>query len=218
MTTLHRRVSAAGALWLSLAAAARVGAQVPRDSTAAAMPADSAGGQGAAGTPATPGSPAAPNAPATPPGAVLPATVPDAPPDPILARACAGQDGGGEAPGLLAVVFRPRTPDAAMAAAARAVGGTIAGESPYGETYVLIPDGAGPLPAIADRLIRQDPVTTVSPVPCPTQAAQPTAPAAGGVVVPVPSGAPVPAGTPPPAGAPPDSTTNSPSGARTKAP
>lgn len=203
MTSWHSRVWVPGVLWLSLSAAAQ--AQVPRDSTGAAAPADSAGRQGAAGAPATPVSPANPGTPPPPPGAVLPTTQPDAPPDPVLARACAGEDGGAEAPGLLAVVFRPRTPDAAQVAAARAVGGKLAGESPYGETYVLVPDSAGPLPAVADRLIRQDPVTTVSPVPCPSQATQPAAPAPGGVVVPVPPGAPPATGAPP-------------SGADTKAP
>lgn len=87
--------------------------------------------------------------------------------DTTLTRACAGAEPGSEAPGLLAVNFRPGTPDKARADAARAVGGTLAGPNEYGEEYVILSPDAGPLPAVADRLIRQDPVTRVSPLPCP---------------------------------------------------
>lgn len=87
--------------------------------------------------------------------------------DTTLTRACAGAEPGSEAPGLLAVNFRPGTPDKARADAARSVGGTLAGPNEYGEEYVILSPDAGPLPAVADRLIRQDPVTRVSPAPCP---------------------------------------------------
>jgi hypothetical protein len=100
-----------------------------------------------------------------------------APVDTTLARACNGAPGGTEAPGLLAVVFRSRTPDTARVAAARAVGGTLAGPTGYGEEYVRVPPNAGPLTVVADRLIRQRPVTQVSPVPCPPP---PPAPAQSG--------------------------------------
>ena len=75
-------------------AAASAAAQVRTDSTVPPAPADSARRQGGATTPGTL------------PGAVLPVDVSDAPPDPILARACAGESSGAEAPGLLAVIFR----------------------------------------------------------------------------------------------------------------
>jgi len=100
-----------------------------------------------------------------------------APVDTTLARACNGAPGGTEAPGLLAVVFRSRTPDTARIAAAKAVGGTLAGPTGYGEEYVRVPPDAGPLTVVADRLIRQKPVTQVSPVPCPPP---PPAPAQSG--------------------------------------
>ena len=177
------RGSLARAVLLSLSlggSAAAAAAQVPRDSVPPATSGDSARRPDATGPPATP------------PGAVLPTAVPKPPTDTILAKACAGQPGGAQARGLLAAIFRAGTPADAQAAAANAVGGKLAGVSPYGESYVLIPDSAGPLRTVADRLIRQDPVTTVSPVPCPGQAAPPA---------PAPP-APVP---PPPAGAPPDS-------------
>jgi hypothetical protein len=122
-----------------------------------------------------------------------------APPDTVLAGLCAGASGGVEAPGLLAVIFRAGTPDTAQLAAARAVGGSLAGTSPYGETYVAVPDSAGPLPVVADRLIRQDPVTTVSPVPCPTASA--AAQAAPGAPAAPTAAAPGAAGVPPSAGA-----------------
>jgi hypothetical protein len=194
-------------LTLWLAAAVRTDAQVPRDSAAAR---DTASRQGAAGTPAVPTAPATTGVPVTPQGAAVTTVVPAGPPDPVLARACAGESGGAEAPGLLAVLFRPRTPEPAQIAAAKAVGGSLAGDSPYGETYVLVPDSAGPLPAVADRLIQQDPVTSVSPVPCPALSPAAAAPTAQGPVIqtvppsaPAPSGAPPPAGSAPPTGAPP---------------
>lgn len=98
------------------------------------------------------------------------------PSDTVLARACSGEPGGGEAPGLLAVIFRAGTPDRERAAAAKSVGGTLAGPNGYGEEYVRLPDGAGPLPAVADRLIRQAAVTSVSPAPCPPPVPTPVGP------------------------------------------
>jgi hypothetical protein len=84
---------------------------------------------------------------------------------------------GSEAPGLLAVIFRAGTSDKDRAAAAKAVGGTLAGTSSYGEDYVQLDVGAGPLAAVADRLIRQEPVMQVSPAPCPGE--PPAAPGVG---------------------------------------
>jgi hypothetical protein len=145
-----------------------------------------------------------------------------APTDTTLARVCRGVPGGIEAPGLLAVVFRAGTSDQDRIAAAKSVGGTLGGPSEYGEEYVLLPPDAGALTVVADKLIRQDPVTQVSPAPCPptVEAGTPAPAAAGGATPPAPtpaapdtspapaqrapapdsSGAPVPApatGTPP---------------------
>lgn len=92
-----------------------------------------------------------------------------APTDPTLARACVGMPAGSEAPGLLAVIFRTGTSDKDRAAAAKAVGGKLAGTSSYGEDYVELDPGAGPLTVVADRLIRQEPVMQVSPAPCPAE-------------------------------------------------
>jgi hypothetical protein len=155
-------------------------AQTPTDSARAAGAADSL-------RRATPGdtTAAAPGAttadrvpPALGPGSTQtdPATIPlnvgpAEPADTTLARACAGEPAGSEAPGLLAVVFTAGTSERDRAAAAKAVGGTLAGSSPYGEDYVRLAVGAGPLTAVADQLIRQNPVKEVSPVPCPASAA-----------------------------------------------
>jgi len=109
----------------------------------------------------------------SPPRPILQALPALAPVDTTLARACDGLPGGAEAPGLLAVIFHARTPDADRAAAAKAVGGTLAGPTGYGEEYVRLPPDAGPLTVVADRLIRQIPVTQVSPVPCPPPAPAP---------------------------------------------
>ena len=171
---------------LMLAASSLVTAQAPSDSARAAASADSlrraTGGSAA---------PAAPNAPTTervPPAlgpgsaATDPATIPlnvgpADPSDTTLARACAGSPEGSEAPGLLAVIFVAGTSERDRAAAAKAVGGTLAGSSPYGEDYVRLGVGSGPLTVVADQLIRQNPVKQVSPVPCP---APPAVPSDGG--------------------------------------
>ena len=105
-----------------------------------------------------------------------PSAVSVEPNDTALARACQGLPAGTQAPGLLTVLFRAGTSDRDRAAAAKSVGGTLGGPTPYGEEYVLLPPGAGPLTVIADRLIRQDPVTQVSPAPCPPTAETETQP------------------------------------------
>lgn len=115
--------------------------------------------------------------------------------DTTLARACAGAPAGSEAPGLLAVMFRPGTSDQDRAAAAKAVGGTLAGPNDYGEEYVRVPPDAGPLTVVADKLIRQNPVTRVGPAPCP--APEPVAADSSAPVSPVTPAQPAPAGTPP---------------------
>jgi hypothetical protein len=161
-------------------------AQTPTDSSRAAASADSLRrATGGSSAPAAPGAPAADRVPpALGPGSVGtdPASIPldvgpAEPTDTTLARACAGEPAGSEAPGLLAVIFVPGTSERDRAAAAKAVGGTLAGSSAYGEDYVRLAVGAGPLTAVADQLIRQNPVKQVSPAPCP---ALPIAPSAGG--------------------------------------
>jgi hypothetical protein len=168
---------------ITLAAATAVFAQQvvpgtgPRPITA-----DSGRVAGDSGGTRAPGAPSADRVPsAAGPGSTGTAPTPlpsnvgvAAPSDPTLTRACAGMPAGSEAPGLLAVIFRAGTSDKDRAAAAKAVGGTLAGTSSYGEDYVQLEVGAGPLAAVADRLIRQEPVMQVSPAPCPgeTPAAQ----------------------------------------------
>ena len=159
-------------------------AQTPNDSARAAATADSLRrATGGTPAPAAPGTPTADRVPpALGPGSAqtdptsIPLNVGPAadPSDTTLARACAGEPAGGEAPGLLAVIFVAGTSERDRAAAAKAVGGTLAGSSPYGEDYVRIGVGAGPLTVVADQLIRQNPVKEVSPVPCPASAATPS--------------------------------------------
>jgi hypothetical protein len=176
---------------LLLAVSTPGSAQTPSDSARAAATADSL--RRATGDSAAPVAPGAPTADRVPPAlgpgstqtdpATIPLSVgPAEPTDTTLTRACAGEPAGSEAPGLLAVIFNPGTSERERAAAAKAVGGTLAGSSPYGEDYVRLAVGAGPLTAVADQLIRQNPVKQVSPAPCP---ALPAMPSAGG---PAPSG------------------------------
>jgi hypothetical protein len=118
----------------------------------------------------------APSAGTTAPPAPQTVNVTPAPLDTTLARACAGMSAGDEAPGLLVVIFRRGTSDKDRAAAAKAVGGVLAGTSPYGEDYVRLGADAAPLTVMADRLIRQEPVLEVSPTPCPQTAAPVSSP------------------------------------------
>ena len=169
---------------LMLAISMRGTAQTPSDSSRAAPSTDSLrGATGDSAARAATGSPTADRIPpALGPGSVQtdPPTIPlgvgqTDPTDTTLARACAGYPAGSEAPGLLAVIFNAGTSDRDRAAAAKAVGGTLAGSSPYGEDYVRLAVGAGPLTVVADQLIRQNPVKEVSPVPCPAPPATPSA-------------------------------------------
>jgi hypothetical protein len=168
---------------LMLVVSMRGTAQAPSDSTRATPSTDSlrgATGDSAART-AT-GAPAGDRVPpALGPGSVGtdPSTIPlgvgpEEPADTTLVRACAGYPAGSEAPGLLAVIFNAGTSDRDRAAAAKAVGGTLAGSSPYGEDYVRLGVGSGPLTVVADQLIRQNPVKQVSPAPCPAPPATPS--------------------------------------------
>jgi hypothetical protein len=89
------------------------------------------------------------------------------PSDSVLASACAGASAGSIAPGLLTVVFTPDATEREREAAAREVGGLLAGTDAAGETYVRLEPEADPLSIVADRLIRQPPVMQVSVAGCP---------------------------------------------------
>ncbi len=155
----------------SVAAAALVGAAPARaqaygDSAVRAAPADTltlpttgAAVDSARPDTTTPSPVASPGDP-PPAAATLPA-------DTTLKKACTGATPGMLAPGLLAVVYRPGTTREEAIAAAKTVGGEIAGMSDLGEVYVRVPPSAGALDVVADQLIRQDPVTRVAPTPCP---------------------------------------------------
>jgi hypothetical protein len=165
---------------LALAVCTRGTAQAPSDSARADSLRRAAEGSA---VPAAPGAPAADRVPpaagpgsvGTGPATIPPGVGPEEPSDTTLARACQGYPAASEAPGLLAVIFNAGTSDRDRAAAAKAVGGTLAGSSPYGEDYVRLAVGAGPLTVVADQLIRQNPVKQVSPAPCPASPATPTA-------------------------------------------
>ncbi len=126
------------------------------------------------------------------PGAPLVVNV--APPDTILMSACAGAPPGSMAEGILAVVFRSGSTDREQVAAAKTVGGVLAGPAAgTGEEYVRLTADAPPVTVAADRLIRQDAVTRVSPAPCPPPALPAAAPS-------TPAPGPAPAPAVPPAG------------------
>jgi hypothetical protein len=100
-----------------------------------------------------------------------------APPDTILLAACAGAPPGSMAEGILAVVFRSGSTDRERVAAAKTVDGVLAGPATsVGEEYIRLTSAAPSLTVAADRLIRQDAVTRVSPAPCPPPALPPAPP------------------------------------------
>jgi len=186
--------------WPSPRAAPRRRKATPPAPTAFPAP---QGGSAAPVAPAAPGAPTADRVPpALGPGSVatdpvsIPVDVGQADPsDTTLARACAGLPPlAARRPVCSRSSSTPARPTATRAAAAKAVGGTLAGSSPYGEDYVRLEVGAGPLTAVADRLIRQNPVKQVSPAPCPAPPAMPSAggSAPGGDSIPAPA-----AGQPP---------------------
>jgi hypothetical protein len=119
-----------------------------------------------------------------------------APPDTTLLRACEGATAGSSAPDLLAVAFRAGTVEREKAAAAKTVHGTLAGPTAEGEEYVRVPADGPALTVVADRLIREGPVTRVSLAPCPPPATQ-AAPALPAVAPTAPPPAAAPGATPP---------------------
>ena len=169
------RLSCLLTVWL--VPAVRAEAQAGTDSLSRTVPADAPYPADRAG-PAVDSAAADSTPPPLPtPAAVGAATGAAASADTTLKKACVGAAPGTLAPGLLAVVFQTGTTREQAIAAAKSVGGTIAGMSDMGEVYVQVPASTGPLPVVADQLIRADPVTRVAPMPCP--AAPPPAPAAG---------------------------------------
>jgi hypothetical protein len=149
--------------------AARAEAQVGSDSLLRAQPADTLGPTSAAAVRSESAPVEAPGAAPTS-SAASSASRDAAPADTTLKKVCSGVAPGSLAPGLLVVVFSAGTTREAAQAAVKTIGGTIAGMSDKGEVYVQVPPSAGPLPTVADQLIRQDPVSQVAPAPCPAAA------------------------------------------------
>lgn len=89
-----------------------------------------------------------------------------APVDSVLSSACSSTRGGAVAPGLLLVVFRDGTTDKERSAAVTAAGGASAGAAPMGGEYVR-PDTAGSARDLADQLVLNPAVASVSERSCP---------------------------------------------------
>lgn len=124
-------------------------------------------------------------APETAVAAPLQPVAPPPPVDEVLAAACAG--GGGLAEDLLLVMFRLGTVPDSQAAAARLVGGTLAGLNDQGAYYIKTPpDAPVGLNALADRLIQHEAVEMVGPAECPPAPVQPAA-APAPVIAPAPA-------------------------------
>jgi hypothetical protein len=165
MRGLVALAGAAAVAALALLGAAPALAQVGGDSALRAAPVDTLALPAAGAAEDSARAEATAPAPASPAASAPAATV--APADTTLKKACTGAPPGMLAPGLLAVVYRPGTTREEAIAAAKSVGGEIAGMSELGEVYVRVPPSAGALDVVADQLIRQDPVTRVAPTPCP---------------------------------------------------
>jgi hypothetical protein len=152
-------------------------AQVAADSATRAKPADStvagsgysAGQAGvdtsqtkaAAGSVAKTAKAAGDSAPPQPAAPALPA-------DSVLSEVCSGSRPGTVAPGILVVLFRdsvtPKERDSAVAAA----GGVLAGTAPTGGQYVKPAADTLSSRELADRLVQDAAVASISERSCPT--------------------------------------------------
>jgi hypothetical protein len=152
-------------------------AQVTADSTARAKPADStvAGSGYNAGQPgvdtsrgkaAVDSAPKTPKAPADS-APVQPAT-PALPADSVLTDACSATRPGTVAPGILLVLFRDSAAQRERDSAVTAAGGVVVGTAPTGGQYVKPSTDTLSSRDLADRLVQDAAVASISERSCPT--------------------------------------------------
>lgn len=119
----------------------------------------SQGKQGADSAAKAPKAPAD-SANAQPAGAALPS-------DSVLTGACASARAGTVAPGILLVLFRDSATEKERASAVTAAGGIGAGTAPTGGEYVRVSSDTISSRDLADRLVQDPAVASISERTCP---------------------------------------------------
>jgi hypothetical protein len=179
MPTPFSQLSSAAALAALLFALSPVpgAAQVTADSAARAKPADStvAGSgynAGQAGVDTAQGKAAAEStakAPKAPQDSVqLQAATPAPPADSVLTGACSSARPGTVAPGILLVLFRDSATQKERDSALTAAGGVVAGTAPSGGQYVKPSADTISSRDLADRLVQDAAIASISERSCPT--------------------------------------------------
>jgi hypothetical protein len=100
------------------------------------------------------------SATARPTGAALPA-------DSVLSGACASARAGTVAPGILLVLFRDSATGKERASAITGAGGVAAGSAPAGGEYVRVASDSISSRDLADRLVQDPAVASISERTCP---------------------------------------------------
>jgi hypothetical protein len=101
-------------------------------------------------------------------GAAESAAGPALPADSVLAGACASARGGTVAPGILLVLFRDSATEKERATAVTGAGGVAAGSAPGGGEYIRVAADSITSRDLADRIIQDPAVATISERTCPT--------------------------------------------------
>jgi hypothetical protein len=152
-------------------------AQATADSTPRAKPPDStAAGSGynagQAGVDTSQGKAAADSATKTSKtlgdSAAVQPTTPALPGDSVLTGACSGSRPGTVAPGILLVLFRDSATQKERDSAVTAAGGVVAGTAPSGGQYVKPSSDTVSSRDLADRLVQDATIATISERSCPT--------------------------------------------------
>jgi hypothetical protein len=96
-----------------------------------------------------------------------PAAAAALPADSVLSSACASARAGTVAPGILLVLFRDSATEKERAAAVTGAGGVAAGTAPSGGDYVRVASDSIPSRDVADRLVQDPAVASISERTCP---------------------------------------------------
>jgi hypothetical protein len=89
------------------------------------------------------------------------------PTDSVLSGSCASARAGTVAPGILLVLFRDSATEKERASAVTAAGGVVAGSAPGGGDYVRVASDTISSRDLADRLVQDPAVASISERTCP---------------------------------------------------
>jgi hypothetical protein len=85
----------------------------------------------------------------------------------VLTGACASARAGTVAPGILLVLFRDSATEKERASAVAVAGGVVAGSAPAGGDYVRVASDTISSRDLADRLVQDPAVASISERTCP---------------------------------------------------